>query len=913
MKKLIITIVCCLLAAQVLASNEIRMPNFPSGETLYAIIRNAAGQAWDPSDQAFENWPDRTDDGDSAKQYDISMTDKSADMYVGDFDSNISAGRYYIQIWLQDSTDPNEVDDDLVGLREIVWNGSAEEYVIDSSGRVDVGAVGGTAQTANDNGADINAILADTAAVDTTAEMRTFLTGGDTAVSTVTTAEVNAEVDNALNTAVLGSPTNNSINERIKSIDDKLPGKSFLAGSADADGGWDQDYSDMCKGAIWDAETSQCLQSGSMGKRLTDIFNDTAEIGAAGAGLTDLGGMSTTMKGQVNAEADTAISDAALATAAAIATIDTNVDAVLYDTGTTLNDKIDVIDTNVDDIETDTGTTLPATLSTMSTNIDDIETDTGTTLPATLATIDDNVDDVLVDTGTTLPAAISGVEGKVDTVDGVVDSILTDTAEIGAAGAGLTDLGGMSTTMKGQVNAEADTAISDAALATAANLATASTNIDAVLVDTAEIGAAGAGLTDLGGMSTTMKGQVNTEADTAISDAALATAANLATVDGNVDDIESAVGSPVALDSGAATLAGMLTKIADDNGGADFDATNDSLKGLRAWGDVNWGAGAGTYLLSTDVATGDTTTSFTMTDGVAADDAYNNGIIAVQDAGDSHWEARRISDYTSGKVITVDTAFSFPPAESDTVRIIYGMAMSGSGTTPAAVWAYGTRVLTGADNIAAPIADAVFDETATGHTDAGKAGAQIWTDIDAILTDTATTLPASLAAIDSDTGDILVDTGTSLPALLAVIGTNVDDIETDTSTTLPATLSSMDTNIDAVLVDTGTTLHGFIDTEIAAIKAVTDLFSFTGNDVKATLDGETTALSSTGLNNIPITDPAGIADTWPEMSVQLWRRFFKKIDRTTTQIRTYDDSGSNVRTTQTVSDDGTTTIVGAAQ
>jgi len=37
---------------------------------------------------------------------------------------------------------------------------------------------------------------------------------------------------------------------------------------------------------------------------------------------------------------------------------------------------------------------------------------------------------------------------------------------------------------------------------------------------------------------------------------------------------------------------------------------------------------------------------------------------------------------------------------------------------------------------AADIADAVWDEAATGHTDAGKAGAQLWTDIDAILVDT---------------------------------------------------------------------------------------------------------------------------------------------------------------------------------
>lgn len=48
---------------------------------------------------------------------------------------------------------------------------------------------------------------------------------------------------------------------------------------------------------------------------------------------------------------------------------------------------------------------------------------------------------------------------SVDTVDGIVDAILLDTAEIGAAGAGLTDLGGMSTTMKAQIESEANDAL----------------------------------------------------------------------------------------------------------------------------------------------------------------------------------------------------------------------------------------------------------------------------------------------------------------------------------------------------------------------------------------------------------------------------------------------------------------------
>ena len=50
----------------------------------------------------------------------------------------------------------------------------------------------------------------------------------DAAVSSrATPAQVNTEVDNALNTAVPGSPTTDSINERVKAIDDKLPSGSI--------------------------------------------------------------------------------------------------------------------------------------------------------------------------------------------------------------------------------------------------------------------------------------------------------------------------------------------------------------------------------------------------------------------------------------------------------------------------------------------------------------------------------------------------------------------------------------------------------------------------------------------------------------------------------------------------------------
>jgi len=118
-----------------------------------------------------------------------------------------------------------------------------------------------------------------------------------------------------------------------------------------------------------------------------DIETDTqdlqTQIGTAGAGLTDVGGMSTAMKAEVNAECDTALSDydpptnaemvartlaaADYSTAAALATVDANVDAILADTNELQGDLTDggrldlIIDALRDlaeaDTVLDTGTT----------------------------------------------------------------------------------------------------------------------------------------------------------------------------------------------------------------------------------------------------------------------------------------------------------------------------------------------------------------------------------------------------------------------------------------------------------------------------------------------------------------------------------------------------------------------------
>jgi hypothetical protein len=76
--------------------------------------------------------------------------------------------------------------------------------------------------------------------------------------------------------------------------------------------------------------TPSDLGSGaSIAANLADIEAQTDDIGVAGAGLTDLGGMSTTMKGQVNTEVDGAFTTQMADSTVADGTIPTREQAIL--------------------------------------------------------------------------------------------------------------------------------------------------------------------------------------------------------------------------------------------------------------------------------------------------------------------------------------------------------------------------------------------------------------------------------------------------------------------------------------------------------------------------------------------------------------------------------------------------------
>jgi len=100
-------------------ANEIQV-NYASGNTLYAVIRNTTGEVWHVAGQVFESWGTS---GRMANDYDISLTDKSGSRYIGSFDTNISAGRYSIQVFIQAGANPADSDTFITG-EEIVWSGT---------------------------------------------------------------------------------------------------------------------------------------------------------------------------------------------------------------------------------------------------------------------------------------------------------------------------------------------------------------------------------------------------------------------------------------------------------------------------------------------------------------------------------------------------------------------------------------------------------------------------------------------------------------------------------------------------------------------------------------------------------------------------------------------------------------------
>lgn len=169
-----------------------------------------------------------------------------------------------------------------------------------------------------------------------------------------------------------------------------------------------------------------------------------------------------------------------------------------------------------------------------------------------------------------------------------------------------------------------------------------------------------------------------------------------------------------------------------------------------------------------------------------------------------------------------------------TAALITSTVLADNAITAAKLNADAITAAKVAADVSAEIADAVWDEAASGHVAAGSFGEQCGTDIDAILVDTGTTLQAEVDGIQADTEDIQ----SRIPAALvsgridASVGAMAANVVTAASLAADAGGEIADavwdeaaaghvaagsfgeqcgTDIDAILVDTGTTLQGEVD------------------------------------------------------------------------------------------------------
>ena len=335
---------------------------------------------------------------------------------------------------------------------------------------------------------------------------------------------------------------------------------------------------------------------------------------------------------------------------------------------------------------------------------------------------------------------IDSIISKVDVVDGIVDDILLDTAEIGTAGYGLTeaggtgdhlsDLGGMSDGMKVEVNTEVNAGIVTYGLDHLVNASVAAADVaedsiiaqlvssdpaagwggynnitDSLQANRDLIGTAGAGLTAVSNQVWSASVHPGS------------TGTGLKLYDISVDTAEIGVNGAGLTDLGGMS-AGMKLEIAGECWNADASSHVSAGTTGKILNDLEAEHTDDTILVQTTIATSPgNNTTFTLTDGSIVDDTYLGCTVIIRDGSDSNSKAVGvISDYT-GSTKTVTLAYNpglFTYFPADTVTII---------AAPNKV----------SDDTRDQLADAVWDEDLDpAHVTAGTAGKAVL-DIDDAL------------------------------------------------------------------------------------------------------------------------------------------------------------------------------------
>ena len=398
------------------------------------------------------------------------------------------------------------------------------------------------------------------------------------------------------------------------------------------------------------------------------------------------------------------------------------------------------------------------------------------------------------------------------------------------------------------------------------------TAVGSILVDTAEIGTAGAGLTEAGAtgnhltaipwnsawdteVQSECTGALNaydppTKAEMDTAHGLLATVAKQDVIDTNIDQIETAVitnaaGADVAADI-IALKAETALIVADTN-----ELQSDDVPGLIS---------ALNNISTTEVSTRVDT---------ALSDIHLDHLLAVTYADEGHAASlfRELTEDVGG--------FRFTAAA-------LAEAPSGSGasasTIATAVWSLATST--------------------SGTTDSGTFGEQVKTDIDAILVDTGTTLPLTLATIDGIADDILADT-----AVIGVAGAGLTEAGAtgDHLTAVPWN-AAWDTEVQSEVAEAlgvyDSPTKAEMDTAHALLATVAkqDVIDGLVDLIKA----QTVDSFAELAQGIPTATP-----TMEQAIMYLYMALRNKLTVTASEKAVYNDAGTKI-TKKVLSDDGTT-------
>jgi hypothetical protein len=379
------------------------------------------------------------------------------------------------------------------------------------------------------------------------------------------------------------------------------------------------------------------------------------------------------------------------------------------------------------------------------------------------------------------------------------------------------------------VNAEADTALTDYDAPTKTEMDTAFTEIKGatwaagtdtlehirnketdIETDTAEIGIAGAGLTGLGGMAAGMKAEVESEANDALVALKLDHLIAVADADDAVND---------------SIVAKMAASDGDWSG---FDKTADSLEAIRDRGDAAWTTGAGgsdrLLMVDTTIATLASQTSFTLTAGSTDNNAYNNCTIVIEDAATATQKAVGIVSAYTGATKTVTLKYDpavFTIATTDKVYILAENALKATLANRQLNVAADGDI---AGNVDGSVASLVGHTAQTGdgyavvsHADHGNAKL-VRSTTPANKLDVSATGEAGLdfANIKNAAGahtltNITVPTVTTLTGHTAQTGDSFARLGAPVGASIAADLVTIDGVVDAILIDTGTTLNDMVE------------------------------------------------------------------------------------------------------